>query len=61
MASEQTFARPPTPQAAWVHQIHAAGGASGSTTMVMVFVMWFVLFVRFLTHDSSVGRVLPMF
>jgi len=28
----------PTPRAAWVHQIHAAGGASGSTTMVMVLV-----------------------
>ena len=49
-----TCARPPTPQAAWVHQIHAAGGASSSTTMVMVFVILFVLFVRFLTRDSSV-------
>ena len=36
-ASERSCARPPTPQAAWVHQIHAAGGVSGSTTMVMVF------------------------
>jgi hypothetical protein len=35
-----------TPQAAWVHQIHAAGGASGSNPMVMLFVMLFVLFVR---------------
>jgi hypothetical protein len=35
-AYERTCARPPTPQAAWVHQIHAAGGTSGSTTMVMV-------------------------
>jgi hypothetical protein len=34
----RTCTRPPTPQAAWIHQIHAAGGASGSTTMVMVFV-----------------------
>jgi hypothetical protein len=25
------------PQEAWVNQIHVAGGASGSTTMVMVF------------------------
>ena len=25
------------PQVAWVRQIHAAGGASSSTTMVMVF------------------------
>ena len=60
-ALEQTCARPPTPQAAWVHQIHAAGGASGSNTMVMLFVMLFVIFVRFLTRDSSVGRVLPTF
>ena len=58
---ERTCARPPTPQAAWVHQIHAAGGASGSNTMVMLFVMLFVIFVRFLTRDSSVGRVLPTF
>jgi len=26
------------PSGKWVHQIHAAGGASSSTTMVMVFV-----------------------
>jgi hypothetical protein len=38
--------RPPTPWEAWIHQIHAAGGASGSNTMVMLFVMLFVLFVR---------------
>jgi hypothetical protein len=31
-------ARPPARQAAWIHQIHAAGGASGSITMVVVFV-----------------------
>ena len=36
-ASEQTCARPPTSQVIRVHQIHAAGGASSSTTMVMVF------------------------
>jgi hypothetical protein len=30
--------RPPAPPAAWIHQIHAAGGASGSTTMVMLIV-----------------------
>jgi len=30
--------RPPAPRAAWVHQIHAAAGVGGSTTMVMVFV-----------------------
>ncbi len=39
-ASEQTCARPPTPQAAWVHQIHVAGGVSGSTTMAMVIGRW---------------------
>ncbi len=26
------------PRVAWYHQIHAAGGASGSITMVVVFV-----------------------
>jgi len=36
-ASEQACARLPTPRAVWVQQIYAAGGASGSTTMVMVF------------------------
>ena len=61
LASERTCARPPTPQTAWVHQIHAAGGASGSTTMVMVFVRWFVLFVCFFTCDLSVGHILPKF
>jgi len=34
-ALEQTCARPPTPQAAWVHQIHAAGGVSGFTTVIV--------------------------
>jgi hypothetical protein len=37
-ASELTCVRLPTSQAACVHQIHAAGGVSGSNTMVMVFV-----------------------
>jgi hypothetical protein len=37
-ASEQTSARPPAPRAAWYHQIHAAEGASGAITMVVVFV-----------------------
>jgi hypothetical protein len=63
-ASERSCARPPTPQAAWVHQIHAAGagGVSGSTTiLVMVFVMLFVLFVRFLTRDSSVVLIVRKF
>ncbi len=59
-ASGHTCARPPTPQAAWVNQINTAGGASGSTTM-MVFVMLFVLFVRFLTRDSSVVLVVHTF
>ena len=54
MALERICARPPTPQAACVHQIHAAGGASGSNTMVILFVMVFVLFVHFLTRNLSV-------
>jgi hypothetical protein len=60
-ALERSFTRPLTPQVAWVHQIHATGGASGSTTMVMVFVMLVVLFVQFLTHDLSVLLVIPTF
>jgi len=32
-ALEKICGRPPTPPAAWIHQIHAAGGASGSTTI----------------------------
>jgi hypothetical protein len=28
----------PNPQAAWIHQIHSAGGTGGSTNMVMVFI-----------------------
>jgi hypothetical protein len=31
-------ARLPTHQAVWIHQIHAVGGASGSITVVVVFV-----------------------
>ncbi len=31
-------ARPPAPRVAWNHWIHAAGGVSGSITMVVVFV-----------------------
>ncbi len=38
-ALEQTCARLPAPRAAWIHQIHAAGGVDGSTTMVVVFVV----------------------
>jgi hypothetical protein len=37
-ALEQTFARPPNPLVAWIHQIHTAGGTGGSTTMVAVFI-----------------------
>jgi hypothetical protein len=36
-AMEKVCARPPTPGAAWVRQIHATGGLGGFTTMVMVF------------------------
>jgi hypothetical protein len=46
VALEKICGRPLTPWEAWIHQIHAAGGASGSNTMVMLFVMLFVLFVR---------------
>ena len=45
----------------WVHRIHAAGGVSDSTTMLIVFFMLFVLFVWFLTHDLSVVLILPTF
>jgi hypothetical protein len=38
MAMEEVCARSPTPQVAWVHQIHTAGGVGGFTTMVVVFV-----------------------
>jgi hypothetical protein len=38
VALEQTCARPPKPQAVWIHQIHAAGGMGGSATMVAVFI-----------------------
>ncbi len=36
-ATEKVCARPPTPQTAWDHQIHAAGGENGSI-MVGMFV-----------------------
>jgi hypothetical protein len=45
-ASNNICTRPPTTQAAWIHQIHAIGGTGGSATMVMVFARLFVLFVR---------------
>jgi hypothetical protein len=37
-ALENICARPPATRTLWNHQIHAAGGASGSITMVVVFV-----------------------
>jgi hypothetical protein len=37
-ATEKVCARPPTPVALWIHQIYTAIRASGSTTMVVVFV-----------------------
>ena len=43
-ASEKSCRRPPDPPEAWIHQIYTAGGANGST-IVMLFVMLFVLFV----------------
>jgi hypothetical protein len=39
VALDNICARPPAPRAAWNHQIHTAGGASGSTTMVVMFVV----------------------
>ena len=38
MATERVCKRLPTPQMAWVHQLHAAGGVGGFTTIVVVFV-----------------------
>jgi hypothetical protein len=37
-ALKQTWARLPTTQTVWIHWIHAAGGASGSITVEVVFV-----------------------
>ncbi len=45
VASEKSCPRPPAPPAAWIHQIHTAGGASSSITMVMVFVCCLCFFV----------------
>jgi hypothetical protein len=45
-ASEKVRGRPPSPPVAWIYQLHAAGGVSGFTTMVMVFGMSCVLFVQ---------------
>ena len=38
-----------------------AGGVSGSNTMVMLIVMFFVLFVQFLSRDLSVVLVVHTF
>jgi hypothetical protein len=45
-ASEKVHERLPSPPVAWIYQLDAAGGVSGFTTMVMVFVMSCVIFVR---------------
>jgi hypothetical protein len=39
MASDNICARLPTTWAVWIHQIYAAGWASGSITMVVMFVV----------------------
>ncbi len=59
-ASERTCARPPTPQVACVHQILAAGGVSGSNTMVIRVVYLFGIsvgigwyFMVFLPTDTE--------
>jgi hypothetical protein len=55
VATKQTSARPPTPQAAWVHQIHSTRGVSGSITMVMVFgrSLCFLCGFWLMTHQSD--------
>ncbi len=57
-ASEQTWARPPTTRTVWIHRIHAAGGASGSITMVVVFVgcLWCCGWTRDVTSSLYVKR-----
>jgi hypothetical protein len=62
MAPENECARPPAPRVVWIHQIHAAGGASSSTTMVVMFlvclfcVLWSLLVVckKVLEHNVKV-------
>jgi hypothetical protein len=39
VASKNECATPPATRTAWYYQIHAAGGACGSITMVVVFVV----------------------
>jgi hypothetical protein len=55
-ALELACTRPPNPQAAWIHQIHAAGGMGGSTTMVAVFIglVVFCGWTRDITSSSNV-------
>ncbi len=59
---EKSWARPPTPQATWVHQIHAAWGVGGSTTMVMVFVRSLCCVFRFLSsYVDSTREILSLY
>ena len=36
---DKVMCKAPAPWAAWIHQIHVAGGVDSSTTMVVVFVV----------------------
>jgi hypothetical protein len=51
VASDKICARPPTPWAVWVHQIHTARGVGNYATIVVVFVvclrcvLWYLLVV----------------
>ncbi len=49
-ASEHTCTRLPTPQAAWVHQIHAAGGAIG------VLSGWLLRILYEISDEKRVGK-----
>jgi hypothetical protein len=51
-ASTKPYARPLTPRAAWIHQIHAAGGVGRSNTMVVVFVVWLCCVLRLVWSSS---------
>ncbi len=39
-------ARPPAPQAAWIHQIHSTEGVGGSKIMIVVFIVCLCCVVR---------------
>ncbi len=52
VALDNICARVPTPQAAWIHQLHTAGEASGSNPMVVMFVVCFCC-VFALPHKSD--------